>query len=79
MDAMKAMDDAMAGMQMTGTPGEDFALMMIPHHQSAVDMAKAYLASGEDDPELTRLSREIIASQEEEIAFLRAWLERKKH
>jgi uncharacterized protein (DUF305 family) len=78
MDAMKTMDAAMAATPMTGRPGEDFALMMIPHHQSAVDMAKAYLASGEDDPELSRLSREIIASQEKEIAFLRDWLAAKK-
>lgn len=74
MDAMKAMDREMAAMPMTGKPGVDFAAMMIPHHQAAIDMAKAYLASGENDPELTRLSREIIAAQEREIAFLRLWL-----
>ncbi len=37
-------------------------------------MAKAYLASGENDPELTKLSGEIIAAQEKEIAFLKDWL-----
>lgn len=78
MDAMKTMDDAMVGMEMTGKPGADFALMMIPHHQSAIDMAKAYLESGDDDPELTKLSNEIIAAQETEIAFLRGWLEKNK-
>ena len=77
MDAMKMMDDHMAKMQMTGEPGVDFALMMIPHHQSAIDMAKAYLASGENDPELAKLSNDIIAAQETEIAFLRSWLEKK--
>lgn len=77
MDAMTAMDDAMTAMEMTGWPGADFALMMIPHHQSAIDMAKAYLASDEKDPELTRLSEEIIAAQETEIAFLKDWLARK--
>ena len=79
MDAMKMMDDHMAKMQMTGEPGVDFALMMIPHHQSAIDMAKAYLASGENDPELAKLSNDIIAAQETEIAFLRSWLEKKGH
>lgn len=77
MDAMTAMDDAMTAMEMTGRPGADFALMMIPHHQSAIDMAKAYLASDEKDPELTKLSEEIIAAQESEIAFLKDWLARK--
>ena len=64
----------MTAMTMTGKPGVDFALMMIPHHQSAIDMAKAYLASGENDADLTKLSNDIIAAQESEIAFLKAWL-----
>lgn len=79
MQAMEDMDAAMAAMAMTGKPGADFALMMIPHHQSAIDMAKAYLASGEGDPELTKLSEEIIAAQEGEIAFLKDWLSRNGH
>ena len=74
MDAMKKMDTDMAAMKMTGKPGVDFAAMMIPHHQSAIDMAKAYLASGDNDAELTKLSNEIIAAQEKEIAFLKDWL-----
>lgn len=77
MEAMEKMDADMDAMQMTGKPGADFALMMIPHHQSAIDMAKAYLASDEKDPELTKLSEEIIAAQEKEIAFLKDWLARK--
>lgn len=76
MDAMAKMDADMKAMAMTGKPGVDFALMMIPHHQSAIDMAKAYLESGEADPELTKLSNEIIAAQEKEIAFLKDWLKR---
>ena len=80
-DAMAKMDEAMAQLQlrMTGKPGVDFAMMMIPHHQSAIDMAKAYLTSGENDPELTKLSNEIIAAQETEIAFLKEWLKRNAH
>lgn len=75
---MRAMDDmnaAMAKTPMTGKPGLDFATMMIPHHQSAIDMAQAYLDSGETDPTLTRISRDVISSQEKEIAELRAWIE----
>jgi uncharacterized protein (DUF305 family) len=79
MDAMTKMDEDMAAMPMTGEPGIDFALMMIPHHQSAIDMATAYLASGENDPELAKLSSDIIAAQETEIAFLRSWLQKKGH
>ncbi len=76
MQAMSRMNDDMDGMEMTGKAGVDFAVMMIPHHQSAIDMAKAYLESSENDPELTKLSEEIIAAQEGEIAFLRDWLSR---
>ncbi len=39
---------------------------MVPHHQSAVEMARVYLQHGKD-PELRRLSENIIASQEAEI------------
>lgn len=74
MDAMTKMDADMKAMEMSGKAGVDFARMMIPHHQSAIDMAKAYLASGESDPELTKLSNDVVAAQESEIAFLKAWL-----
>jgi uncharacterized protein (DUF305 family) len=79
MDAMAKMDEAMGAMEMTGETGADFALMMIPHHQSAIDMAEAYLASEGQDAELTKLSREIIEAQEREIAFLKDWLARNGH
>lgn len=79
MDAMSVMDREMKTMEMSGKPGMDFAVMMIPHHQAAIDMAKAYLDDGEGDPELVKLSREIIKAQEREIAFLKRWIaERKK-
>ena len=79
MDAMSKMDAEMKAMAMTGKPGVDFASMMIPHHQAAIDMAKAYLASGETDPELTKLSQDIVAAQEKEIAFMKAWLQKQGH
>lgn len=79
MDAMAKMDADMKAMDMTGKPGADFVLMMIPHHQAAIDMAKAYLASGDKDPELTKLSEDIVAAQEKEIGFMRDWLKRNGH
>lgn len=79
MDAMAKMDADMKAMKMTGQPGADFAMMMIPHHQAAIDMAKAYLESGENDPDLTKLSQDIVTAQETEIAFMRAWLQKNGH
>jgi uncharacterized protein (DUF305 family) len=73
MDAMKAMMQKMDSMPMTGDTSIDFAQMMIPHHQSAIDMAQAYLKDGQD-PELRKLSEEIVSSQQKEIRTLETWL-----
>jgi len=63
----------MEQMQMTGNAEHDFAAMMIPHHQGAIDMAKAYLKTG-TDPELRRMARHMIEEQEKEIQQLQNWL-----
>ena len=52
--------------QITGNVDRDFVALMVPHHQSAVDMARVYLESGRD-PALRRLAEHIIRSQQEEI------------
>lgn len=60
---------------MTGNSDRDFAAMMIPHHQGAIDMAKVELQFGKD-PMLRRMAQDVIAAQEREIEELRAWLAR---
>src|SRR5262249_37659398 len=59
MQSMARMDPAMQAAPMPGDPDHDFSAMMIPHHQGAVDMAKAFLLHGKD-PALRRLAHEII-------------------
>src|SRR5262245_57132911 len=62
MQSMARMDADMQAAPMTGDPDHDFSAMMIPHHQGAVDMAKAFLLHGKD-PTLRRLAEEIIVTQ----------------
>jgi uncharacterized protein (DUF305 family) len=57
----------------SGRPDKDFVLMMTPHHQGAIDMAKVELQYGKD-PELLKLAGDIVAAQEQEIAQMNAWL-----
>ena len=67
--AMARMDrDMMA--PASGDADRDFAAMMIPHHQGAVEMAQAQLRFGRD-PALRRLAQGIIVEQTQEIAVMR--------
>lgn len=73
-----AMDASMQSMMSTDTKiyndiDKDFVAQMIPHHQSAVDMAKAYLQYG-NNASLKKLSQDIVNSQSREIDWLKEWL-----
>ena len=68
----QAMDTMMAGMTIkpSGDVDTDFAAMMIPHHQGAIDMAKAELLYGHNEA-LRRIAQEIIVEQQQEIMAMR--------
>jgi hypothetical protein len=63
-----AMDRMMADMVVkpSGDVDRDFAAMMIPHHQGAIDMAVAELRHGRNE-QLRRIAQEIIVEQQQEI------------
>ena len=67
-----AMTKMMAGMQVkpSGDVDRDFVEMMAPHHQGAIDMAKAELRYGRNEV-LRRLAQEIIVTQQREITVMR--------
>ena len=75
-DAMNVMNAGMAQAPMNNNPDHDFAAMMIPHHQGAVDMAKAELLYGKN-PVLRRLAQEIIVTQGQEIQVMQSELHQK--
>jgi uncharacterized protein (DUF305 family) len=54
----------------SGDVDRDFATMMIPHHQGAVEMAEAELRFGHA-PVLRRLAQGIVVEQRQEIAVMR--------
>ncbi|WP_435167075.1 DUF305 domain-containing protein [Falsirhodobacter sp. 1013] len=77
-DYMRPMDtmmESMDGMTSSGNADADFLLMMIPHHQSAIDMAKVELEQGKD-PETREIAETIIVTQEREIAEMKTMLQR---
>ncbi len=74
-DAMAVMDHGMRNAPMDGVSEHDFVTMMIPHHQGAVDMAKALLLTTKD-PQLRNLAQGIITEQQNEINLMQAWLRR---
>jgi YVTN family beta-propeller protein len=67
-----AMTRMMAGMEIqpSGDVDRDFAAMMIPHHQGAIDMALAELRHGHNEL-LRRIAQEIIVDQQQEIGAMR--------
>jgi uncharacterized protein (DUF305 family) len=71
--SMERMDRQMDKAPMNGNLDHDFASMMIPHHQGAIDMAKAELVYG-TDPVMRRLAQEILVDQQSEIDAMRLWL-----
>ena len=62
----------------SGNIDRDFARMMIPHHQGAVDMARALLKHGQDE-RLKRLAQSIIVEQGQEIAYMHTLLDARPH
>ena len=81
-DASKAYMEAMMKMHppmMTAIQAKDpdvaFICGMLPHHQGAIDMARAELKYG-DNPEAKRMAEKVIKDQGEEIEKMTAWLKK---
>ncbi len=73
MEGMKKMDASMDVQLITGDIDNDFATLMMIHHQSAIDNASGYLHHG-NNAELKTIANNIIKSQTMEIEELGNWL-----
>lgn len=72
MDHMMKMDQ-MADVQfITGDLDNDFATLMIPHHNSAIENSEAYLVHGSNGS-LKEIAMETIEAQKMEIKELSDW------
>lgn len=73
MQSMMGMHRSMMAHPMTGDPDRDFMTMMIPHHQAAINMAKAELKYGKN-AQLRAMAQSIIKTQQAEIDQMQAML-----
>lgn len=73
-EVMAQMNNMKMDMSHSGSFDKQFAEMMIPHHQGAIDMSKAYIKSGAHEEKLKTMANKIIADQQKEIGELQAWL-----
>lgn len=77
--SMEQMENMMKGAKMadiqiiTGDLDNDFATLMIIHHQGAIDNASAYLHHG-DNAQLKTMATNIVNSQVKEIQEMSNWL-----
>jgi uncharacterized protein (DUF305 family) len=68
--SMERMHAEMQKVHYSGNADADFASLMVPHHQGAVQMAEVELQFG-SDPRLRRLAQEIIVTQQSEIDLMK--------
>jgi uncharacterized protein (DUF305 family) len=72
-DSMKRMMQTVSQVHLTGVQDHDFLLLMIPHHQAAVDMAEVEVRRG-THAEVKALAQEIVRGQTQQVAQMRGML-----
>lgn len=74
---MTQMMDEMKKVKLTGNTDKDFAMMMIPHHESAIKMAQDQIKFGKQE-ELSQMAQQMIIDQNKEIDLFKEWLAKQK-
>ena len=75
MKSMQTMQQNVMKTEMSGNASGDFVRMMIPHHQSAIDMIDVLLAQKDVDPDIRKMAEKMRADQAKEIVEMQKWLE----
>lgn len=75
-EIMMEMMHAMESIPKSGNASIDFLRGMIPHHESAVDMAESYLEYGGDAGAMKELADNIISTQTDEIKQMQDLIEK---
>jgi len=70
MESMNAMMNP--DMKMTGDADKDFVIMMILHHQGAIEMAGVEINNGTDQ-EIKMMAQEILKKQKAEVDQMKEW------
>lgn len=79
--AFERVREVMAGrfkdMKLAGDPDQDFAAMLIAHHEDLIFLAKTQLEFG-GDRELRQLAQKILDEQQRQIGELKEWQARRR-
>lgn len=76
-EIMAKMETKMKSMAKTGNADRDFAMMMMPHHESAVEMGNNQLSHGKNLV-LKQMAQKIVEDQSKEIKQFQDWLAKNK-
>ncbi|MBS6646963.1 MAG: DUF305 domain-containing protein [Clostridiaceae bacterium] len=80
-DQDKIMTDmmrSMAEVEKSGNASIDFLEGMIPHHESAIEMAESYLKYGGENQELKEMAEAIIETQTDEVWQMKSLIDELK-
>ena len=78
MQSMKKMEQETKNIKVTGEAAHDFVLLMIPHHQSAIEMAQSILKHVKNN-KIKPMAEKIITDQQKEIEQMQSWLKTHDH
>lgn len=73
MEPMSSMTEKMNNTKLTGDFDNDFATLMIEHHQGAVDISEMELSKGSDE-EIKKIAQNMVTDHKSEIEQLKAFI-----